>query len=145
MSTFEIKTHKLGRTYNTSHFFILSKGLNSGKPLNKPCPNCFVITTQTQEENQTLFYLCLSLKIGRYFEYYLKGSVIPFITINDCFNVLKKAYSDNKTNSEELQKHITVINQIQKREENLKQCLEQVKQLKVAFIQSYFSKQRKIM
>lgn len=138
MSNFEIKTHQPGRTYNAPHFFILNKGLNSGKPMRKPCPNCFVITTTNEDQIQTLFYLCLSLKIGRYFEYYLKGSVIPFITINDCFKVLKNAYFNQKNNDEELQKHIQIINQIQEREENLKQSLESIKKLKVAFIHSYF-------
>jgi len=64
MSNFEIKTHRSERIYQKPHFFILNKGLNSGKPMRKPCPNCFVITAATEEESQTLFYLCLSLKIG---------------------------------------------------------------------------------
>tara|TARA_R110001583_G_C5509029_1_gene396488 strand:+ start:109 stop:546 length:438 start_codon:yes stop_codon:yes gene_type:complete len=143
MSNFEIKTHRSGRTYNTPHFFILNKGLNSGKPMHKPCPNCFVITAATEDQIQTLFYMCLSLKIGRFFGYYLKGSVIPFLTINDCLKVLKKAYSNQVNNMEELQKHIEIINHIQEREENLKQSLEAVKKLKVAFIHSYFRDKRK--
>jgi hypothetical protein len=138
MSNFEIKTHRPGRTYNNPHFFILNKGLNSGKPMHKPCPNCFVIIAASDDLIQTLFYMCLSLKIGRYFEYYLKGSVIPFITINDCFKVLETANFNYSNNAEELQKHIQILNQIQEREENLKQSLEAVKKLKVAFIQSYF-------
>jgi hypothetical protein len=138
MSNFEIKTHQPGRTYSKPHFFILNKGLNSGKPMRKPCPNCFVIIAENEEEIQTLFYMCLSLKIGRYFEYYLKGSVIPFITIKDSFNVLKNAYFDNENNTVALQKHIQILNQIQEREENLKLNLEAIKKLKVTFIQSYF-------
>ena len=91
MSTYEIRTHRSGRTYNAPHFFILNKGLNSGKPLDQPCPNCFVVTTPSTEQRESLFYLCLSLKIGKYFAYYLKGSVIPFICITDTKAVLKKA------------------------------------------------------
>ena len=143
MSNFEIKTHRSGITYNKPHFFILNKGLNSGKPMRNPCPNCFVITAATEDEKQTLFYLCMSLKIGRYFAYYLKGSVIPFITINDCSKVLKNAFSDNVSNAKKLQKHISTINQIEKKEELLKQNLESIKQLKVAFIQCYFRDKRK--
>jgi hypothetical protein len=143
MSNFEVKTHQPGRTYTKPHFFILNKGLNSGKPMKEPCPNCFVITAATEDQIQTLFYMCLSLKIGRYFEYYLKGSVIPFITINDCFKVLKIAYFNHSKNAGELQKHIQIITKIQEREENLKQNLEKIKKLKVAFIHSYFSDKSK--
>ena len=138
MSNFEIKTHKIGRIYHKPHFFILNKGLNSGKPMNQPCSNCFVITAASEDQIQTLFHLSLSLKIGRYFEYYLKGSVIPFITINDCFKVLKLAFSNHSNNDVELQKQLQIIMQIQEREENLKQSLEAIKELKVAFIHSYF-------
>ena len=31
-------------------FYALSKGLNSGKPLENPCPNCFVISCRNAEE-----------------------------------------------------------------------------------------------
>ena len=65
MSTYEIRTHRNGRTYNTPHFFILNKGLNNGKLMEQPCPNCFVITTPSEPERESLFYLCLSLKIGK--------------------------------------------------------------------------------
>ncbi len=81
MSTFQIKTHQIGRTYTAPHFFILNKGLNNGKPLDEPCPNCFVIIATTKAKRESLYYLCLSLKVGKFFAYYLKGSVIPFIGI----------------------------------------------------------------
>lgn len=64
MSTFELKTHQVGRTYSNPHFFILNKGLNSGKPLTNPCPNCFVVTTSTEEEKNTLFHISMMLQIG---------------------------------------------------------------------------------
>ncbi|WP_371923412.1 hypothetical protein [Flavobacterium sp. HSC-61S13] len=43
MSQILIKTHKKGNLYKGIYFFILNKGLNSGKPLSQPCANCFVI------------------------------------------------------------------------------------------------------
>ncbi|MHB1107263.1 MAG: DUF6943 family protein [Lutibacter sp.] len=96
MSTFEIKTHQTGRTYSGPHFFILCKGLNSGRPMPEPCPNCFVIITNSDEVRESLFYLCLSLKIGRYFSNYLKGSVIPFICIADTKKVIYNALQNNE-------------------------------------------------
>ena len=93
MSTFELKTHQIGRTYSQPHFFILNKGQNSGKPLINPCPNCFVVSTSTEEEKQTLYHLSMMLQIGGFYAYYLKGSVIPFISIDDCRNTLKNSYT----------------------------------------------------
>jgi len=101
MSTYEIRTHQSGRTYRAERKEIVQWTIlvkeparareNSGKPLEEPCPNCFVLTTNCPEQRESLFYLCLSLKVGKYFGYYLKGSVIPFICITDTRAVLKKA------------------------------------------------------
>lgn len=134
MSTFEIKTHRSGRTYNLPHFFILSKGLNSGKPMKKPCPNCFVITTHSEETRETLYYLCLSLKIGRFFGNYLKGSVIPFICISDAKKVIQTALQNYKLDqwSSKVEKLIK-INQF---EENLKIQLQTIQKLKIALLTS---------
>jgi hypothetical protein len=134
MSNFEIKTHQIGRTYSVPHFFILSKGLNSGRPMNQPCPNCFVITTTCLEQREQLFYLCLSLKIGKYFAYYLKGSVIPFICITDTKAVLKKALQNYEqqqwANKVEKLKKITAF------EKNLQQQLLAISKLKIALLRS---------
>lgn len=134
MSTYEIKTHRTGRTYNTPHFFILSKGLNSGRPMNQPCPNCFVITTTAENTRESLFYLCLSLKTGQYFSYYLKGSVIPFISISDAKKVINEALQNNQ--QQQWQKKVEKLKKINAFEENLKQQLATIKQLKIALLRS---------
>ncbi|WP_373286314.1 MULTISPECIES: DUF6943 family protein [Flavobacteriaceae] len=66
-----MKSHKNGRTYNQPHFYIQNKGLNSGKALNDPIPNCFVVTTETEEQREALYYLCFHLQIGRYFSIFI--------------------------------------------------------------------------
>ena len=132
MSTFEIKTHQIGRTYSGPHFFMLNKGLNSGKPMLKPCPNCFVITTNCDELLESLFYLCLSLKIGRYFSYYLKGSVIPFICITDARTVIKNAMQNNEQQHWKLK--IEKLKKIDAFEQNLKMQLKSINDLKVALL-----------
>ena len=134
MQNFEIKTHQPGRTYHKPHFFILNKGLNSGKPLEEPCPNCFVITAQSKESRESLFFLCLSLKIGKYFGYYLKGSVIPFICISDAKSVIKIALQNNQKGQWE--QKIKKLKKITAFEENLKLQLKTISNLKIALLRS---------
>lgn len=50
MKTLGIKTHKMKNVYTGNHFFLLSKDLNAGKPLNKLSPNCFVPFADCDEE-----------------------------------------------------------------------------------------------
>lgn len=134
MSTLQIKTHQPGRTYSKPHFFILNKGLNSGKPLEKPCPNCFVITTVSKAEKESLYYLCLSLKVGQYFAYYLKGSVIPFIGISDAKNVIDTALQNYET--QQWQMKVEKLKKITAFEENLKQQLATISKLKIALLKA---------
>ncbi len=153
MSTYEIRTHQPGRTYQTPHFFMLNRtereeivqwtilekepdGVreNSGKPMEQPCPNCFVITTSSKEQREQLFYLCLSLKIGKYFAYYLKGSVIPFICITDTKAVLKKALQDYE--QMQWESKVEKLKKITAFEENLKQQLSTIEKLKIALLRS---------
>ena len=131
---YAMKSHKIGRVYNSPNFFILNKGNNSGRPMNEPCPNCFVVTTDTIEERESLFYLSLSLKEGRYFNYYIKGSVIPFITIDDTRKVLNTAIRNYEQQQWELK--VQKLKQITSYEINLKNQLIVVAQLKLALLRT---------
>ncbi|MCL7753289.1 hypothetical protein [Polaribacter sp. Z022] len=136
MSTFEIKTHQIGRTYSNPHFFILNKGLNSGKPLDLPCPNCFVIMLKNEEDKNTLYHLSMMLQIGGFYAYYLKGSVIPFISINDCKNTLLKGFESSK--DLEIIKHIKAVSIISKKEKELQNVIKKMSLLKIAYIKNAF-------
>jgi hypothetical protein len=129
---YKIQTHKIGRTYNKPHFYILNKGLNSGRPMNEPCPNCFIVSLNTEEQRESLYYLCLSLQIGRYFHYYFKGSVIPFITIGDAKKVFSKALQSYE--ADKWQSRVDNLKKITKYEENLKQQMKTIGQLKIALL-----------
>lgn len=131
---YEIKTHRLERTYNLPHFFILNKGLNSGRPMNEPCANCFVVTTETDEQREALYYQCFSIQIGRYFSCYIKGSVIPFITIDDARKVLNIALQNYK--KDQWQSKVEKLKKITAYESNLKLQLKTISDLKIAILRS---------
>lgn len=50
MKTPKIYTYSPKNATTAFDLYALSKGLNSGKPLEKPCPNCFVISCRNAEE-----------------------------------------------------------------------------------------------
>ncbi len=138
MPYFEMKTHQIGRTYSNPHFFILNKGLNSGKPLSNPCPNCFVIITKTEADKNTLFHLSMMLQIGGFYAYYLKGSVIPFISVDDCKKTLKNGIKSSHIVSDQMQKHIKAVEVISKKEKELQNVIDKMAVLKVAYIRNCF-------
>jgi hypothetical protein len=91
MKSYSIKTHQLGNSYQQPHFFILNKGLNSGKPLKHPCPNCFVCLASNDEENEFLYWLSFGLWKSKSFHILLKGSVIPFVTIHETRKLIRES------------------------------------------------------
>lgn len=115
MKAIKIKTHNLNFPHDTNHFFILSKGYNAGKPMDKPCPNCFIVTAENEEHKYQLFWICYSLwKSGAYLPL-LCGSVIPFLHIRDANGLIEKAIDKVKTrenrftkDAQQLQKLIRV-------------------------------------
>ena len=86
----KIKCHKYGATYKQPHFFILNKGRNSGKPLLRECPNCFVFIAETTDESKYYFNLCYALWVGNVYQKLLIGSVIEFIRIGDLCDIIDK-------------------------------------------------------
>ena len=74
------------KTYNgkPADFYIQCKGLNSGRPLEKPIPNCFSVYTS----DPNLYNIVLVLFIGKHFEPFLRGSVIPFIIKSELETVI---------------------------------------------------------
>lgn len=132
MITLKIKTHKNENSYDGNFFFLLSKGLNAGKPLEKPCPNCFVIFASCAEEKQKLYWLCFGLWQGNFFRPFLTGSVIPFIRLDDLKQVIGESLKNLK--EEDFKKSLLMLQEIQKHQENIMKQLELLRQAKRALM-----------
>ena len=92
MKAIRIITHLPGRNYSAHVLFILSKGLNAGKPLAQPCPNCFAVEFSSADDAFRFRALCLILMQSHIFSQYLKGSVIPFLTIRDFRSIISRYF-----------------------------------------------------
>lgn len=79
------------------HFFILSKGLNAGKPLDQPCPNCFVAYCNDKTDRQFFYWLTYALWQCGTYKICLVGSVIPFLRISDLKHCLWTGYRNAST------------------------------------------------
>lgn len=83
MMNFIVKTHKRDTTYNKPHFFILNKGMNSGKPDNEPFTNSFVLLFEKKEDCENVFWIAYSLWKSKFWYQHLVGSVISFLRLHD--------------------------------------------------------------
>ena len=134
MQNFQIKTHQPGRTYHKPHFFILNKGLNSGKPFTAPVRNSFVVSTETNEQKEALFHLSFMLLESKCYRYYLKGSVIPFIYIADVKNLLLK--NSKYFGQKEFETKLKTLKKVEELELVFQNKLKAIQELKIVVLRS---------
>ena len=101
------------------HFYILSKGFNAGKPVERPASNCFVITAIDEEEKKKLYWVCYSLWISGSYIPYLKGEAIPALHISDASALIEKVYRGINFNLDNTKALIAQLSQIVHAEKQL--------------------------
>ena len=129
-----IKTHKLNQQISKPHFFILSKGNNSGKPLDAACPNCFVCICKTEEEKLQLYWLFYGLWQGSFFYPFLTGSVISFIRLDDLKKVATMALEKITGNQEQFNKNISMLQSLNDKNKIIIEQIKLIKQAKKALM-----------
>lgn len=90
-------------------FYVLNRGYNSGRPSAEPNPNCFVVTTQTEQDKLILFYGCQALHLNGRFKRHLVGSVIELLRIGDFKEELDRAYISFKNKFEPIEQAVKRI------------------------------------
>jgi hypothetical protein len=138
MCTYYLKSYSQKEEIRKPHFFILNKGNNSGKPLNSPCPNCFVVMAENQEQTDQLCTLCYALWRCRAFEQHLHGSVIPFITIRSFRSILAFYIPIIEKYATDFAKTVQALKLLEEREQQLTKTLRAVSEYKQAFVRQFF-------
>lgn len=134
MSNFNMITYREDGVYTGPHFYILNKGLNSGKPLKKPCPNCFVMMCNNENEKESLYWIVYSLHQGKRFQIALVGSVIPFIRKNDLIKIITEAHSATFNKPEAVKKTVSSLLQLEQQKENYKRIQNTLEQLRQVLV-----------
>ncbi len=140
MLTITIKTHRRGCTYAQPHFFILNKGMNSGKPLSKPCPNCFVCLAKEEAEKEFYYWLSFSLWRSNSFHPFLRGSVISFIILDDVMQALAEGEAWAKANPVEFENSLATLKYLERKEWQYHLNLRLIKEVKGILFSRYMRK-----
>ena len=125
----QIKTYN-GKTEepqeNEVIFYIQSHGLNAGRPLREPKPNCWECRTKRSADFEILYIVFES----RILENFIRGSVIPFITLSDYKNIitpiLKNAIHENRIINEHYLQIRKIESQLQQ-QEKIRKLMQELK------------------
>jgi len=119
-------------TGQNADFYIQCKGNNSGRPLATPKVNSFAVKT----ENPILKEVVQALFLGRYFEPYIIGSVIPYIRKQSIEEVIEQGIRNHKP------EHLPKLKAVASIDHLILHNTEQIKTLKnykVAICRSLFN------
>jgi len=83
MLKFIIKTHRKDTIYTKPHLLLLNRGMNSGKPQKEPFTNSFVIIFENEADIDAINLTAYALWKTKFWHQFLKGSVIPFLSLQD--------------------------------------------------------------
>lgn len=121
---------------NETVFFVQSHGLNAGRPLREPKPNCWECRTKRSADFEILYIVFES----RILENFIRGSVIPFITLSDYKNIitpiLKNAIHENRIINE----HYLQIRKIESQLEQQAKIKKLMQELKITLAKQLFRK-----
>ena len=137
MKAIRIITYRPGMNYSTHVLFILSKGLNAGKPLAQPCPNCFAMEFSSADDAFRFRALCLILMQSHIFSQYLKGSVIPFLTIRDFRSIISRYFVLVDNLPAQFGHLVEVLANIEEQEQKNRSILNLLSQYRMALIADF--------
>lgn len=92
--------------------YIQSHGNHAGRPLRQPIPNCFTLTVRNTADLEKMWWLCVMLYRGNAYFPIIRGSVIPFITKNECRDVLDHGMNRVNQKPQSFTKAIKVLTAI---------------------------------
>lgn len=113
-------------------FFILNRGLNTGKPMNEPCPNCFVCICKSREDKDSLYWLLFALWQSKEIQRELIGSVILYIRKWELERLIRQKAQEHILLV--VQKSIPVLREFQRKEQAFFKMSAQVRDLKTAYL-----------
>lgn len=132
---FSIKTHRPGIVYSGVHFFVLNKGLNSGKPLDEPCPNCYVVECHSEEQKESLYWICFALWQSHRFRQHLIGSVILYIRKKEFFNLVRDSFLKCQSKPELFQKSMILLKTVNEKDHHFQDLAATLKKIKKSLAQ----------
>lgn len=123
---------------NPHVFYILCKGENAGKPSLKPWTNSFAVICSNEQYYDFYFWLVYGLFKSNIFKIRLRGSVIPFLNVDDVRDVIREMAPAVFPDWSKFQELIITMDKLEKLKSNLVQQVIASENLQRQLIRRYF-------
>ena len=131
----KIRRYNPDRPRKPNIFYIQSHGYNAGRPLRKPIPNSWEIETDITNAFELVFILFNS----KILDNYIRGSVIPFLSLRDYKKILTPILQNPKRNEEKTAQALRSIYLLEQAICNKTEQQRQIKQLKTVIAHNLYN------
>lgn len=119
-------------------FYLLSKGNNAGQPNLSPWVNSFAVYCESKEEQEFYFWVAYSLwQTGR-FKQFLRGSVVPFLSVNEARHLIRQTAARVYPHWQSLMPVLEALNKLKAAKAHLAQCIIANERLQKMLLQAHF-------
>lgn len=137
MKNYIIRTAKKDTQHSKPHFFILNKGLNSGKPSKEPYANSLVLTFQNEQDCENYYWIAYSLWQSKFWHRNLVGSVIPFLRIFEFTHEFAKKADEAMADFEQHQKDVQALRLLELKENQFHQNINLINDMRRVILHRY--------
>lgn len=133
-----VRCYHVGAAVPPHSFFILCKGCNAGKPGFTPWPNSFIAVCSNEEYYKFFFWLLYGLYQSGKFKVHHRGSVIPFINLEDVRNCIREVAPLIHPDWSRYQQILSSLEKCNKLKASLAQQIIATEKLQQVLLQQYF-------
>ncbi len=133
-----VRCYHVGAVIPPHSFFILCKGCNAGKPGFTPWPNSFIATCSNEEYYKFFFWLLYGLHQSGKFKVHHRGSVIPFINLEDVRNCIREVAPLIHPNWSRYQQILSSLEKLHQLKSSLVAQIKATEQLQRSLLHQYF-------
>ena len=135
----QIRCYHAGAAIPPHSFFILCKGCNAGKPSFQSWTNSFIVVCPHQQYFDFYFWLIYGLFQSGKFKTRQRGSVIPFINLNDVRDVIREVAPLIHPDWTRYQEILSSLDKLSKLKATLAEQIIATDKLQRCLLQKYFS------
>ncbi len=135
-----IRCYHEGAVIPPHSFFILCKGCNAGKPGFQPWTNSFIVVCPHEEYFNFYFWLIYGLWRNGKFKTRHRGSVIPFINLNDVRDLIREVAPAIQPGWNKYQQILEALNKLEQKKASLAEQIISTTNLQRYLLRTYFDK-----
>ena len=138
MQNFKVRTYDVQQATPKTAIFILNRGRNAGKPLQEPCPNCFILYCRNLEEMENVYWTFYAFWKHGFFHPHLCGSVIEMLRLCDLKTLMRNFIQPAFEKSRRTPEMVNKIKATWELEQKMIQQAKALEELRHSLVRRYY-------